>query len=71
MGAIAALISFSSLIFDLCLQDYKEEWDPCKFHSEKSGRGPLPPSQNTAGKHGTWSVSTLGLLLTHYTFGID
>lgn len=22
-------------------KDYKEEWDPAKFHSEKTGRGPL------------------------------
>ena len=34
------------VLFIVCLhipilQDYKPEWDPSKFHSEKTGRGPL------------------------------
>ncbi len=33
----------------LCLQDYKAEYDPKTYHSEKTGRGPLG---------GNWIVCT-------------
>lgn len=33
----------SSLTHVYFLQDYKEEQDPSKFKSEKTGRGPLGP----------------------------
>nr|KAG5713131.1 hypothetical protein BaRGS_007658 [Batillaria attramentaria] len=35
--------------------DYKEEWDPTLFHSEKSGRGPLPKDTVVEGQQGKWT----------------
>ncbi len=39
------------------LQDYKAEWDPSKYHSEKTGRGPL---------NGEWRVCTSYIQILWY-----
>ena len=39
------------LITDHYLQDYKREWDPKLFKSQKTGRGPLDTKDWTVSKN--------------------